>query len=789
MSQKKKLVIVESPAKCKKIESILGKDYICKASMGHIRLLKSVDIDKDFSPNFILDPKKNANTKELINISKKCSETIIASDLDREGEAIGFHLIEVLGLNPKTTKRIVFNEITKKSITQAIESPKLIDYNMYNAQKTRLMLDQIVGFQLSPILWKYIRRGLSAGRVQSPGLKILCEREHKIDEFTPERFYKITGHFQLDTNIIQATLDQNITDKKPTLSFLELCQKATFKITNLKNSDSSRSPPQPFITSTLQQEASKVHGIPPKSCMHIAQKLYEAGLITYMRTDSVILSDKALNDIEKYIKDEYTDEYYHRRVFKNKNDNSQEAHEAIRPVEITNTNIRTILDDPSCQKLYTLIWKRTVASQMKPMKINITKIEISLSNTKDYYFISTINRVIFDGYTKVYKNEESEVDGENENLLNLKNLEKGQQVNYQSISAKEDLTRPPTRFSEADLIKDLEKKGIGRPSTYSSIITIIQERGYAKKEDSQGETKSINILELEASGKIKDTQEDKVFEAFKSKLVVTDIGKIVNEFLYKNFQSTINYNFTSQLEDKLDLIAKGQIDWLQTLNEFYRQFSPTVIKLNKTSIDMNEDSLKRRYLGLSTNQNKIYVTHVKNGLVVVAEADPSQKKLYTRFAEIPKNLSYDTISLDQAKSLLIYPLVLGLHNGKEVKVNSGKFGKYFTYDGKNYSLKDIEEVTMKTVKNILETKTEEIDNSIIKQLSKDITLKKGKIINDKQLPPFLQVKSAKSTKFIPLPKEKDPYEVSLEEAKQIIENYTPGKRFTKKKLKIFNSLI
>ena len=780
MSQKKKLVIVESPAKCKKIESILGKDYICKASMGHIRLLKSVDIDKDFSPNFILDPKKNANTKDLINISKKCSETIIASDLDREGEAIGFHLIEVLGLNPKTTKRIVFNEITKKSITQAIESPKLIDYNMYNAQKTRLMLDQIVGFQLSPILWKYIRRGLSAGRVQSPGLKILCEREHKIDEFLPERFYKITGQFQLDKNTIQATLDQNISDKQPTLSFLHLCQKATFKITNIKSSDSSRSPPQPFITSTLQQEASKVHGIPPKSCMHIAQKLYEAGLITYMRTDSVILSSKALDDIEKYIKQEYTDDYYHRRVFKNKGDNSQEAHEAIRPVEFTNINIRNILDDSSCQKLYTLIWRRTVASQMKPMKININKIEISLSNTKDYQFISTINRIIFDGYTRVYKNEDSEIDDIDQNLLNLDNLEKGQQVNYQSIIAKEDLTRPPTRFSEADLIKDLEKKGIGRPSTYSSIITIIQERGYAEKKDSQGETKTINILQLEDSGKIKDTQEDKIFESFKGKLVVTDIGKIVNEFLYKNFQSTINYSFTSQLEDKLDQIAKGEVDWLQTLNDFYQQFSPTVTKLNKTSIDINEDNLKRKYLGLSSNQNKIYVTHSKNGLVV-AEADPSQKKLYTRFAAVPKELSYDTISLDQAKSLLIYPLLLGLHNGKEVKVNIGKFGKYFTYEGKNYSLKDVEEVTMPKIIDILDTKTEEIDNGIIKQLSKDIILKKGKIINDKQLPPFLQVKSGKSTKFIPLPKETDPTKVSLQEAKDIIENYTPGKRFTKKK--------
>lgn len=780
MSQKKKLVIVESPAKCKKIESILGKDYICKASMGHIRLLKSVDIDKDFTPNYILDPKKNTNTKDLIKISKQCSETIIASDLDREGEAIGFHLIEVLGLNPKTTKRIVFNEITKKSITQAIESPKLIDYNMYNAQKTRLMLDQIVGFQLSPILWKYIRRGLSAGRVQSPGLKILCEREHKINEFTPERFYKTTGKFQLDKNTIQATLDQNISNKQPTLSFLHLCQEAIFKITNIKSSDSSRSPPQPFITSTLQQEASKVHGIPPKSCMHLAQKLYEAGLITYMRTDSVILSDKALNDIEKYIKNEYSDEYYHRRVFKNKSDNSQEAHEAIRPVEITNINIRTILDDPSCQKLYTLIWKRTVASQMKPMKININKIEISLSNTKDYQFISTINRIIFDGYTKVYKNEDSEIDVIDQNLLNLENLEKGQQVNYLSIMAKQDLTRPPTRFSEADLIKDLEKKGIGRPSTFSSIITIIQDRGYAEKKDSSGETKSINILELESSGKIKDKQEDKIFESFKGKLVVTDIGKIVNEFLNKNFQSTINYSFTSQLEDKLDQIAKGKVDWLQTLNEFYHQFSPTVTKLNKALIDMNEDNLKRKYLGLSSNQNKIYVTHAKNGLVV-AEADPSQKKLYTRFAAVPKELSYDNISLEDAKTLLIYPLLLGLHNGKEVKINIGKFGKYFTYEGKNYTLKDVEEITLKNIIDILETKNEEVDNGIIKQLSKDITLKKGKIINDKQLPPFFQVKSGKSNKFIPLPKEIDPTKVSLEEAKQIIESYTPGKKFTKKK--------
>ena len=788
--KKKKLVIVESPAKCKKIESILGKEYICKASYGHIKKLKKVLIDQDFKPIYELDnsiPIKVQNTKELIKKAKECSEVIIASDLDREGEAIGYDLIEVLGLNPKSTKRIVFNEITKSSVIHAINNPRTIDMHLYHARETRVILDQIIGYQLSPILWKYICKGISAGRVQSPALKILCERENKINSFIPESFYKVNGDFKLDSNIIKSVLNENIEDKEKSLQFLEICQDSIFKVEDIKNSESSRSPPQPFITSTLQQEASKVYGINPKSCMQCAQKLYESGLITYMRTDSVQLSEKAMTDIKNFILDKYTDKYYSHREFKNKSTNTQEAHEAIRPVDINKINVDDIIDDSYTSKLYTLIWKRTVACQMKPMKINVNKILISISKSPKYKFISTINRILFDGYTKVYKNEDSEIDTE-QNLLDIKMLEINQIINYQEIVAKQDYTRPSPRLNEADLIKDLEKKGIGRPSTYSGIIdTIVNVRNYAEKKNNSGETQTIDLIILDKNKVISQKQEDKVFDAFKGKLVVTDIGKSVNKFLTENFNSTINYSFTSDMEKKLDLIASGKLEWKQTLEDFYNIFSPTVNKLNEKKIDTddNDQDSRRRLLG-ELNNRKIYVTFTKKGLNIAEEdINKNSKKKYSRFASVPSNYKYDDITLEQAKSLLIYPLLLGTFEGKNIIVNKGPYGLYFTYNTKNYSLKnlekDVENITLENVIEIIKNNSNDTKNDVIKEFSKNITLKKGKVVNEKQLSSYLQVKQGKSTIFIPIPKDIEEKNLTIEKVNEIIENYKKPKKITKKK--------
>lgn len=779
MVLKKKLVIVESPAKCKKIESILGKEYICKASYGHIKELKDVEIDKDFKPIYEnkLDRKKNIT--ELKKISEECSETIIASDLDREGEAIGYHLIEVLGLDPNTTKRIVFNEITKSSIISAINNPTKININIYNSQQARSILDRIVGFQLSQTLWKYIKTGLSAGRVQSPGLKILCERENKIENFKSEKFYKISGDFNIENIVINATLNENINNKEETQKFLETIKKSIFKIENIKSSESSRSPPQPFITSTLQQEASKVYGINPVSCMRSAQKLYEAGLITYMRTDSVQLSDKALDEIEKYIKDNYTEIYFQRRQYKNKSGNTQEAHEAIRPVDINLTKIDDSVDDIFAIKLYSLIWKRTVASQMKPLKINVNKIIIDISNIERYKFISTINRIIFDGYTKVYKNEDSEVDTD-QKAVNLKKMKEGQTIYYKEIVGKEDYTRPSPRLSEADLIKDLEKKGIGRPSTYSNIITKIQERKYALIKNSEGKSIPISVFVLK-DNIIKETNEEKILDAYKKKLVVTDIGKVVNDFLNKNFNTTINYTFTSMLEEKLDLIAKGELNWKQTLKEFYSLFSPTVIKLNKESPNKEEkDDMLRRLLGELDNQNKIYVTYARDGCLVVAESDPTLKKKYSKFASVPEDYNYDTITLETAKSLLIYPLMIGTYKSQDIKINNGRFGKYFTFDGKNYPIKDMTDINLSKIKEIIDNKNIKNNEDTIKEFNKNIVIKKGKIMNDKQLPPYIIYKSGKTSKFIPIPKDIEIESLTLEKVQEIIDNYKPNKKYVKK---------
>lgn len=764
------LIIVESPAKCKKIESILGKNYICKASFGHIRKLSKVNIKKNFEPIYEVIPEKRKVIQELKKISSQCEDIIIASDLDREGEAIGFSLIEELGLDVKTTKRIIFNEISKDAITKAVANPQSINLDLYQAQQSRSILDMLLGFGISGVLSKFIKNGLSGGRCQSPALKMLCEREHKIKDFTAEDFYKVSGSFQINDQLIQSSLNKNLDDKDEASAFLKVCQQAEFFIGELKKSESNRNPPSPFITSTLQQEVSNRFGIGPQSCMKAAQKLYETGKITYMRTDSVALSPKILTSIEKYIHSYYGKDYSNKKQYKNKNTNTQEAHEAIRPVDINLSALSNDYDD-ICQKIYLLIWKRTIASQMTSLKLLINKIVINLNNSK-LFFISTINQVLFDGYTKVYKNEDSNKE-EQPNLVNIDNLQKKQSLEYQQIISKQDSTNPSGRYSEADLIKDLEKKGIGRPSTFSNIVSTNLARNYVEKKNSTGTAKKIEVLKLEKN-KISELCEVKNIGVFKNKLTVTEIGDIVNEFVSKNFHKTINYTFTADMENQLDQVAAGKLDWKTMLSDFYQIFSPTLEKVKKTEVSRKNDDSLRRVLGQNQDGHDIIVTHAKYGLIVALEnKEGTGKDKYQKIAGLPKGVNIEQVTLEQAQKLLAYPLVLGEYQHKKVEVKNGPHGLYATHNSKNYNLSSLKEseINLEKVIKIISQQ----DSNVLRQFNDQISIRKGPYGN------YIASLENGKKKNIPLGKSLDPQKITLEEVNKMITDYVPKKKWTAKK--------
>ncbi len=765
------LIIVESPAKCKKIESILGKNYLCKASFGHIRKLSKVNVKKNFEPIYEIIPEKKKVIQELQKLSHQCQDTIIASDLDREGEAIGFSLIEELGLDPHKTKRIIFNEISKDAITKAVSKPQHINIDLYQAQQARSILDMLLGFGISGVLSKFIKVGLSGGRCQSPALKMLCEREDKINDFESEDFYKVDGTFKIDNQLINGSLNKNLTKKEEASSFLKLCQQADFYIGELKKSESTRNPPSPFITSTLQQEVSNRFGIGPQACMKAAQKLYETGKITYMRTDSVALSPKILLAIEDYINSYYGSEYSHRRQYKNKSTNTQEAHEAIRPVDVTISNLSEDYD-PVCQKIYLLIWKRTMASQMKSLKLLINKIIIKLSNSSDLFFISTINQVIFDGYTKLYKTDDSQEQSQT-NLVNIDNLKKKQPLDYHQIISKQDSTNPSGRYSEADLIKDLEKKGIGRPSTFSNIVATNLARNYVEKKSSEGISREIDVLKLEKN-KITQQQEVKKFGVFKNKLSVTDIGNIVNQFVSNNFHKTINYTFTAEMENQLDEIAAGKLDWKEMITNFYDIFSPTIDKIKKSETSLKDNESLKRVLGQDKDGNNIIVTHAKYGLIVAIEnKDGTGKDKYQKIAGLPKETSIEQVSLEQAQRFLSYPIDLGKYKNKKIELKSGPHGLYATYNSKNYNLSSLEEskINLEEVIKIISQQ----ESNVLQKFNEQISILKGPYGN------YISTVDNGKKKNIPLGKSLDPKKITLDEIKKIISEYAPKRKWTAKK--------
>ncbi len=687
----KNLLIVESPAKAKTIEGYLGKDFLVKSSYGHIRDLRkddgAIEVDNNFKQHYEIPSDKKQVVAELKKLAKDAETVWLASDEDREGEAIAWHLFESLSLKEDKTKRIVFHEITKPAITKAIENPRNIDYNLVNAQQARRVLDRLVGFELSPVLWKKVKPSLSAGRVQSVAVRLIVEREREINLFNAESAYKIIAIFSTGKGkeLFKAELPQRYAEQKEAEKFLEDCKAALFNINTLEVRPTKRSPAPPFTTSTLQQEAGRKLGFSVSRTMSIAQKLYETGKITYMRTDSVNLSETALNASEKEINNAFGSKYHHRRIFKTKSAGAQEAHEAIRP---THFEWHTIEGDASEKRLYDLIWKRAIASQMSEAQFEKTTAKIGISTRKEE-LVANGEVLKFDGFLKVYLESEDEesdshLDDKADNAI-LPPLQIGQELTLNEMTAMERFTRPAPRYSEASLVKKLEELGIGRPSTYAPTISTIQNRGYVVKEDREGRTRNYKTFTLR-SGEIKSATKSEVTGTEKGKLFPTDIGAVVNDFLVEHFKGIVDFNFTATVEKQFDEIANGLKDWTDMLKKFYQPFHSEV-----------EDTLKNadratgeRLLGIDPESGKNVYTKVgKFGpMVQIGELDEEDKPKY---ASLLKSQSVETITLDDALSLFQLPFQLNDYQGKEVSVGIGRFGPYVKWGDTFISLPKNEE--------------------------------------------------------------------------------------------------
>jgi len=677
-----KLVIVESPAKAKTIEKFLGKDFIVKSSYGHIRDLAKknlgVDINDNYEPQYIVPEDKESVVKELKKNAKDAKMVWLASDEDREGEAIAWHLFKVLELDPKKTRRIVFHEITKDAIQNAIKNPRPIDENLVNAQQARRILDRLVGFELSPVLWKKVKPSLSAGRVQSVAVKLLVEREREIMNFKSESYFKVSGIFQTKAkNELKADLNERLKYKKDVLSFLEKNKSAEFIINNVVKKPGKKSPSPPFTTSTLQQEASRKLGFSVAQTMAVAQRLYEAGKITYMRTDSVNLSSMAINTAQKVILDEFGEKYLKIRKFTTKTKGAQEAHEAIRP---------TFIDKPSVagtereKRLYELIWKRTIASQMSDALLEKTTINIDISNAQDKKFVASGEVLKFDGFLKVYiESMDDERDEETKGLLPA--VTKGEKLNYQSIIAIERFTYHPPRYTEASLVKKLEELGIGRPSTYAPTISTIQNRGYVIKEDRPGKERNYVAISLKNNNINVETKKE-ITGAEKSKLFPNDIGMVVNDFLDDHFDEIMNYNFTATVEEEFDEIAQGNLPWTKMIDKFYKPFHQRVDETLKTSAR----SVGERILGNDPETGKPVIAKIGpyGPMVQLGEKEDQEKP---KFASLQRGQHLETITLKEALELFKLPREIGTFEGQKVVVSIGRFGPYVRHDSKFYSLK------------------------------------------------------------------------------------------------------
>ncbi len=713
------LVIVESPAKAKTIEKFLGKEFVVKSSFGHIRDLSKknlgIDIEKGFKPEYIV----NDDKKKVVDDLRKSvaeSETVwLASDEDREGEAIAWHLSEVLKLDKKKTKRIVFHEITKNAIQNAIKNPRGIDYNLVNAQQARRILDRLVGFELSPILWKKVKPALSAGRVQSVAVRLLVEREREVFAFNSSSFFKVIAHFKGDTEI-KAELSEKLLTLKEALDFIENCKTAVFTVSDVSKKPSKKTPAPPFTTSTLQQEASRKLSFSVSQTMTIAQKLYEAGHITYMRTDSVNLSDTAIEAAKATIIEEFGEKYHNPRQFKTKSKGAQEAHEAIRP---TYFDKQKIVGSTGEQRLYDLIWKRTIASQMSDAQLEKTTVTINIS-TSAYKFIASGEVILFDGFLRVYL-ESTDDDSDESGKDLLPPLKAGQILSPKEIAANERFTQRPPRYTEASLVKKLEELGIGRPSTYAPTISTIVTRGYVLKEDREGiSRKYISILLM--NGKVTKEEKAEITGAEKAKLFPSDIGIVVNDFLVEYFKNILNYNFTATVEKDFDDIAEGKIEWTKMIEQFYRPFHKDV---EKTLLE-SDYSKGERTLGIDPKTGKSVTVRIgRFGPIAQIGENDTEKNIKAQYASLLKGQLIETISLEEALSLFNLPRNVGLYEEKEVVIGIGRFGPYVRHASKFFSLKKEDNpitITLERAIDIIEEGRKKEREKVIKIFDEDLSL-------------------------------------------------------------------
>ena len=770
----KNLVIVESPAKAKTIEGYLGKDFLVTSSYGHIRDLekknKGVDIENNFKPLYKISEEKKKVVTELKKLSKKAETVWLATDEDREGEAISWHLKEALELEEDKIKRIVFDEITKTAILNAIKNPRKIDYHLVDAQQARRILDRLVGFEVSGILWRKIKSKLSAGRVQSVAVRLIVEREREIDAFVPESRYKVVANFVVEddkgnkTNL-RAELARFLKDEKEAEEFLKQCSKSDFIVDDVEKKPVKRSPAAPFYTSTLQQEASRKLRYSVSRTMLLAQRLYEAGKITYMRTDSVNLSDFALDAAEQTIKHDFGKQYFERRQFKTKSKSAQEAHEAIRPTDFNREKVDGPKDE---QALYELIWKRAIASQMSDAEIERTTAKIKITGNKDV--LTAKGEVIkFDGFLKVYLEDTDDENTENGDDAILPPLKVGQKLEMKEVVATERYTRASARYTEASLVKKLEELGIGRPSTYAPTISTVQKRGYVHKEERMGTERAYKILTLNKKKEIKQENKTEITGADKGKLFPADIAMLVTDFLNQHFPQIMDYQFTAHVEDELDEIALGKMTYHAMLEEFYTPFHKLVEHTTETSERVSGE----RILGVDPKTKKTVSVRMARFGPVAQLTDPNDPEAKPEYAGIRRDQKMELLTLEEALELFKLPRVVGTFEDKEVVAAIGRFGPYLRHDGKFYSLKkefDPHTVSEEDAIAVIEAKRVADAEKFIKVFEEDPTFQ---ILNGRWGP---YLKAGK--KNVKLPKDREPSSFTYEECVELDKNAveTKGKK-------------
>jgi DNA topoisomerase I len=767
MKMTKNLVIVESPAKAKTIEGFLGKDFLVKSCFGHVMDLSKkdlgVDIEHDFKPQYIVSPDKKKLVGELKKMAKDAEVVWLASDEDREGEAIAWHLTEALDLKKAATRRIVFHEITKPAILEAIENPRSIDENLVNAQQARRVLDRLVGFELSPLLWRKIKPALSAGRVQSVAVRLIVEREEEIRNFTSTSAFRVIGLFPVKNGKrvthLQAELNKRFSKKEDAIAFLNRCNGASYTVEDVETKPARKSPAPPFTTSTLQQEASRKLGFSVANTMRVAQELYESGKITYMRTDSVNLSNLALNMARKEITEVFGEKYVKIRQYTTRSKGAQEAHEAIRPTYLGN---KTIEGDKSHKRLYELIWKRTIASQMSDAELEKTTVTIGISGSPEK-FVAKGEVIRFDGFLKVYF-ESTDDDDSQEEEGTLPPIKAGETLELQEISAQQKYSQQPPRYTEAALVKKLEELGIGRPSTYAPTISTIQKRGYVVKEDRDGCVRPYTVITLKA-GKISEEEKTENTGFEKSKLFPTDIGTLVNTFLMMHFQNILDFNFTANVEEEFDQIAEGKMQWNAMIRDFYGPFHEQITNIMGNTKKVSGE----RLLGQdpATGMN-VYVKIGRFGpMAQLGETSAEEKP---RFAGLKKGQSIDSITIEDALELFKLPRLIGQFEESDITASIGRFGPYLRLKSQFYSLGKEDDPLTVTYERALEIIGEKRQKELMKTI-REFPEEPGIRVLNGRYGPYI---SFNKDNF-KIPKGKKPEELTLEDCRKIIAETKPSK--------------